>query len=100
MRFPNVPVRKDRPMKTWTPSPRPPPAASPGAAAGEAGCKGSPPPRLAPVPRPFGQCLCTRNEGDRPMCRPDKNNDLNWCPGTRFAVYRCSTAIVIGLGLE
>ena len=49
---------------------------------------------------PCGQCLCTRNEGDRPMYRPDKNNDLNWCLGTRSAVYHCSTAIVIGLGLE
>ncbi|MDE0364994.1 MAG: methylamine dehydrogenase (amicyanin) light chain [Gammaproteobacteria bacterium] len=49
---------------------------------------------------PCGQCLCTRNEGDRPMYRPDKNNDLNWCLGTQSAVYHCSTAIVIGLGLE
>jgi len=47
-----------------------------------------------------GQCLCTRNEGDRPMYRPDKNNDLNWCLGTRSAVYHCSTSIIIGLGLE
>ena len=49
---------------------------------------------------PCGQCLCTRNEGDRPMYRPDKNNDLNWCLGTQSAVYHCSTAIIIGLGLE
>lgn len=47
-----------------------------------------------------GQCLCTRNEGDRPMYRPDKNNDLNWCLGTQSAVYHCSTAVIIGLGLE
>ena len=47
-----------------------------------------------------GQCLCTRNEGDRPMYRPDKNNDLNWCLGTQSAVYHCSTAVIIGLALE
>jgi len=47
-----------------------------------------------------GQCLCTRNEGDRPMYRPDKNNDLNWCLGTQSTVHHCSTALVIGLGLE
>ncbi len=47
-----------------------------------------------------GQCLCTRNEGDRPMYRPQANNDLNWCLGTESAVYHCSTAIVIGLALE
>ncbi len=46
------------------------------------------------------QCLCTRNEGDRPMYRPDKNNDLNWCLGTQSAVYHCSTAVVIGMALE
>lgn len=49
---------------------------------------------------PCGQCLCTRNEGDLPQYRPDKNNDLNWCLGTQSAVYHCSTAIVIGRGLE
>ena len=47
-----------------------------------------------------GQCLCTRNEGDRPMYRPQANNDLNWCLGTQSAVYHCSTAVVIGLALE
>ncbi len=46
------------------------------------------------------QCLCTRNEGDRPMYRPGKNNDLNWCLGTQSAVYHCSTAVIIGLALE
>ena len=47
-----------------------------------------------------GNCLCTRNEGDRPMYRPDKNNDLNWCLGTKSAVYHCSTAVVVGLAME
>lgn len=47
-----------------------------------------------------GNCLCNRNEGDRPMYRPDKNNDLNWCLGTSSAAYNCSTAVVIGVALE
>ena len=47
-----------------------------------------------------GQCWCNRNEGDRPMYRPDKNNDINWCLGTSSNLYHCSTAIVIGLALD
>ncbi len=47
-----------------------------------------------------GQCLCQRNEGDRPMYRPSVNNDINWCLGTQSTVYHCSTARIVGLGLE
>ncbi len=47
-----------------------------------------------------GHCMCNRNEGDRPMYRPDKNNDINWCLGTSSSVYHCSTAVVIGLALD
>ncbi len=47
-----------------------------------------------------GQCLCNTNEGDRPMYRPDKSNDINWCLGTRSSVYHCSTSVLIGLAFE
>ncbi len=47
-----------------------------------------------------GNCLCTRNEGDRPLYRPDKANDMNWCLGTESIIYHCSTAIVLGLAVE
>ena len=47
-----------------------------------------------------GNCLCTRNEDDVPMYRPDKNNDLNWCLGTKSSVYHCSMAMVVGLAME
>ncbi|MGI9327838.1 MAG: methylamine dehydrogenase light chain [Pseudomonadales bacterium] len=47
-----------------------------------------------------GNCLCNRNEGDRPMYNPPKSNDLNWCLGTQSIIYNCSTAIVIGLAVE
>ena len=47
-----------------------------------------------------GNCLCNRNEGDRPMYTPPKSNDINWCLGTQSAIYHCSTAIVVGLAVE
>ena len=47
-----------------------------------------------------GRCLCNRNEGDRPVYQPSKSNDINWCHGTTNNVYHCSTAVVVGLGLE
>ena len=47
-----------------------------------------------------GRCLCNRNEGDRPMVRPQANNDINWCLGTESQVYHCSTAVLIGVALD
>jgi methylamine dehydrogenase light chain len=44
-----------------------------------------------------GRCLCNRNEGDRPVVRPQSNNDTNWCVGTSSTVYTCSTAVIIGV---
>ncbi|MEJ6009374.1 methylamine dehydrogenase light chain [Novosphingobium aquae] len=43
-----------------------------------------------------GRCRCNRNEGERPMVRPQANNDINWCLGTQSAAYHCSTAIILG----
>lgn len=47
-----------------------------------------------------GQCLCNRNEGDRPQVRPQANNDYNWCLGTQSSVYNCSLAVIVGVALE
>jgi methylamine dehydrogenase light chain len=47
-----------------------------------------------------GTCLCQRDEGDRPLYRSDKSNDVNWCLGANSSVYHCSTAIVVGLAFE
>ena len=47
-----------------------------------------------------GACLCQRDEGDRPLYRPDKSNDINWCIGIESAVYHCSTAIVVGVAID
>ena len=47
-----------------------------------------------------GNCLCNRNEGDRPMYNPPKSNDINWCLGTSNQIYNCSTAVVVGVALD
>ncbi len=47
-----------------------------------------------------GTCLCNANKIDRPIYRPDLSNDLNWCLGTKSAIYNCSTAIVVGLAID
>lgn len=47
-----------------------------------------------------GNCLCQRNEGDRPLYRPELSADINWCIGTSSNAYHCSTAIVIGTALD
>lgn len=47
-----------------------------------------------------GRCLCNNNEDDRPMVRPQANNDFNWCIGSTTEAYHCSTAVIIGLGLD
>lgn len=47
-----------------------------------------------------GQCLCNRNEGDRPQVRPQSNNDYNWCLGTQSSVYNCSVAAIVGVATD
>ncbi len=44
-----------------------------------------------------GRCLCNRNEGDKPVYRPQANNDIDWCIGTTTNVYNCSTAVLLGV---
>lgn len=47
-----------------------------------------------------GRCVCNRNEGDRPLYRPQANNDVNWCLGTESSVYNCSTAVIVGIAID
>ena len=47
-----------------------------------------------------GTCLCQRDEGDRPLYRADKSNDVNWCLGAESSIYHCSTAVVVGLAFD
>jgi methylamine dehydrogenase light chain len=44
-----------------------------------------------------GRCFCTRNEGDRPVYVPAKNNDIVWCFGTSSNTYHCTMASVIDI---
>jgi len=44
-----------------------------------------------------GRCLCNSNDGDKPVYRPQANNDINWCMGTKSTVYNCSTAVILGI---
>lgn len=47
-----------------------------------------------------GTCLCMRDEGDRPLYRMDKSNDVNWCLGTKSHIYHCSAAVVVGVAFD
>lgn len=47
-----------------------------------------------------GRCICNRNEGDRPVYRPQATNDVNWCLGTESSIYNCSTAIIVGVAIN
>ena len=47
-----------------------------------------------------GNCLCQRNEGDRPVYNPRVANDINGCLGTTSAIYNCTLAVVIGTALD
>ena len=47
-----------------------------------------------------GRCFCNRNEGDMPMYVPPKNNDTNWCQGTKSNVYHSTIAAVVGVAVE
>jgi methylamine dehydrogenase light chain len=47
-----------------------------------------------------GRCLCNRNEEDKPVYRPQSNNDINWCMGTASTVYNCSTAVILGTATQ
>ena len=43
-----------------------------------------------------GRCFCNRNEGERPVYHPYRNNDINWCGGAESQIYNCSIALLIG----
>jgi methylamine dehydrogenase light chain len=43
-----------------------------------------------------GRCTCNRNEGERPEYHWYRNNDINWCVGSKTQVYNCSIAVVVG----
>ena len=44
-----------------------------------------------------GACDCTRNEGEKPMYRPSRNNDLNWCMANADVNYHCTVSVILGV---
>jgi methylamine dehydrogenase light chain len=49
---------------------------------------------------PWGRCVCQRNEGDRPVVRPQNNNEVTWCFGVKSQSYTCSTAVILGVASD
>jgi methylamine dehydrogenase light chain len=47
-----------------------------------------------------GHCLCQNEQGERPLARPQANNETVWCYGVQSQSYTCSTAIVVGVATE
>ena len=43
-----------------------------------------------------GNCECNRNEREKPMYRPSRNNDLNWCMANADSNYHCSVSVISG----
>lgn len=44
-----------------------------------------------------GNCPCNRNEGEKPMYRPARNNDLNWCMANADSNYHCTVSVIVGV---
>jgi len=44
-----------------------------------------------------GNCECNRNEREKPMYRPSRNNDLNWCMANADANYHCTVSVIVGV---
>ena len=42
-------------------------------------------------------CVCNRNEREKPMYRPSRNNDLNWCMANADSNYHCSVSVILGV---
>ena len=48
----------------------------------------------------WGRCACQNNQGDRPVVRPQNNNEVTWCFGTKSQSYTCTTAIILGVAID
>jgi len=42
-------------------------------------------------------CDCNRNEGEKPIYRPSRNNDLNWCMANANVNYHCTVSVILGV---
>ena len=48
----------------------------------------------------WGRCACQNNKGDRPVVRPQTNNEVTWCFGTKSQSYTCTVAIILGVAID
>jgi len=48
----------------------------------------------------WGRCACQNNQGDRPLVRPQTNNEITWCFGTKSQSYTCTVALILGVAIE
>jgi methylamine dehydrogenase light chain len=44
-----------------------------------------------------GTCDCIRNEGEKPIYRPSRNNDLDWCMANADVNYHCTVSVILGV---
>lgn len=44
-----------------------------------------------------GTCDCNRNEREKPLYRPSRNNDLNWCMANANANYHCTVSVIVAV---
>ena len=44
-----------------------------------------------------GTCACARNEREKPLYRPSRNNDLNWCMANADSNYHCTVSVILGV---
>jgi methylamine dehydrogenase light chain len=48
----------------------------------------------------WGRCQCQNNQGDRPVVRPQNNNEVTWCFGIQSQTYTCTVSVILGVALE
>jgi methylamine dehydrogenase light chain len=48
----------------------------------------------------WGRCNCQNNQGDRPVVRPQNNNEVTWCFGTQSQSYTCTVALILGVAID
>ncbi|AOR73400.1 amine dehydrogenase [Burkholderia stabilis] len=44
-----------------------------------------------------GHCLCSRNEGEKPLYKLSLDNDINWCMANPVSTYVCSVSYILGV---
>jgi methylamine dehydrogenase light chain len=49
---------------------------------------------------PWGRCACQNNQGDRPIVRPQTNNEVTWCFGIKSQSYTCTVALFLGVAID